>query len=247
MEKSLEHYRELVSLTRDSYLYANSMQTAQRRIPIGGDDGKNKTWEELLPFYEDELANFLKNIDFLKRFESSGSRQPQILQPVEVKFDDKSLVQYTLNTRERIFSDENFFIGEFSEDLKNLKPLRFPLKEQAAEGTTLRFECRQPVQVLVGYFNTERKEYAKAPTLEIDASANQYGQADVKIANAMDIPRRASVNIHSYTLPAGKNTLNLGKGGLLVLGFIDAEQKIQPYNADISGADVGAKVDWLFY
>ena len=247
MEKSLDYYRELVLLTRDSYLYANSMQTAQRRIPIGGDDGKNKIWEELLPFYEEELANFRKNIDFLKRFEGSGSRQPQILQPVEVKFDDKSLVQYTLNTRERIFSDENFVIGDFSEDLKKLKSLRFSLKKQATEGTTLRFESRQPVQVLVGYFNSERKEFAKAPTLEIDASANQYGQADVKIANAMDIPRRASVNIHSYTLPAGKNTLDLGKGGLLVLGFIDAEQKIQPYNADIGGADVGAKVDWLFY
>ena len=34
---------------RDStYYYANSMQTAQRRIPIGGDGGKNKTWKEML-------------------------------------------------------------------------------------------------------------------------------------------------------------------------------------------------------
>ena len=41
--QSLEHYRKLVELTDEHYLYANSMQTAQRRIPIGGDDGHNKT------------------------------------------------------------------------------------------------------------------------------------------------------------------------------------------------------------
>ena len=247
MEKSLEYYRELVSLTRDTYLYANSMQTAQRRIPIGGDDGKNKTWEELLPFYEEELANFRKNLGFLKKYETAGNRQPEILQAVEVKFEDESIVQYPFNKGEKIFSDENYVMGEFSEELKLLKPLRFSLRKQTGEGTTLTFESRQPVQVLVGYFNSERREFAKPPTLETDASANRYGQADVKIVNALEIPRRASVNIHSYTLPAGKNTLNLGKGGLLVLGFMDANQQITPHNAGIGGADIGSKVDWLFY
>ena len=58
LEESLEHYRKLVALTENSYYYANSMQTKQRRIPIGGDDGKNKTWAELLVHYENELANF---------------------------------------------------------------------------------------------------------------------------------------------------------------------------------------------
>jgi hypothetical protein len=66
MEQSLEHYRKLVSLTKDAYYYANSMQTAQRRIPIGGDDGKNKTWEELLVHYEKELTNFKANLAMLK-------------------------------------------------------------------------------------------------------------------------------------------------------------------------------------
>src|SRR5690606_40563041 len=66
LEKSLEHYQELVDLTKDTYLYANSMQTAQRRIPIGGDDGKNKTWAELLPHYRQELENLRKNIRLLR-------------------------------------------------------------------------------------------------------------------------------------------------------------------------------------
>lgn len=247
MEKSLDYYRELVSLTRDSYLYANSMQTAQRRIPIGGDNGKNKTWEELLPFYEEELAHFRKNVDFLKKYGNAGNSQPEVLQAVEVVLEDKSILSYSFNKGEKVFSDENYVIGDFSEELKNLKPLRFSLKGQTGTGTEIRFEARRPVQVLVGYLNSERREFAKAPALETDASANQYGQADVKITNALEIPRRATVNIHSYTFPAGKNTLNLGKGGLLVLGFIDANQKIVPHNAAIGGADIGNKVDWLFY
>ena len=247
LEKSLEYYRELVFLTKDSYLYANSMQTGQRRIPIGGDGAKNKTWEELLPFYEEELANFRKNVDFLKKYEGSGGLQPELLRPADVKMEGDSIIQYTFTKGEKAFSDENYMIGEFSDELKLLKPLRFPLNKQLREGTTLTFNAKKPIQLLVGYLNSERREFAKAPTLETDANANQYGQADVKIVNALEIPKRASVNIHTYTFPAGKHTLNLGKGGLLVLGFIDANQKITPHNAGIGGADIGSKVDWLFY
>lgn len=247
MEKSLDYYRELVSLTKDSYLYANSMQTSQRRIPFSGEGAKYKTWEELLPLYEEELTNFKKNVAFLKKQDNAGARQPETLQPADVTITGDSVAQYTFAKGEKVFSDEKYGIGNFSEELKNLKPIRFSLSAQQKNGTTLAFEAKKPVQVLIGYFNSERKDFAKAPALETDASANQYGQADVKIANALDVPQRGSVNIHSYTFPAGKNTLNLGKGGLLVLGFIDADQKIQPHNGGAGGEDIGSKVDWLFY
>src|SRR5690606_25869427 len=62
LQRSVEHFRELTNLTKNSYLYANSMQTQQRRIPVGGDGGRNKTWTELLPFYETECKNFAKRI-----------------------------------------------------------------------------------------------------------------------------------------------------------------------------------------
>ena len=42
------------------------MQTAQRRIPIGGDGGNMKHWSDLLPKYEQELANLKKTIAMLK-------------------------------------------------------------------------------------------------------------------------------------------------------------------------------------
>ncbi|WP_374163383.1 hypothetical protein [Arcticibacter sp. MXS-1] len=36
LERSVEHYRKLAELTRGTYLYANSMQTMQRKIPVRG-------------------------------------------------------------------------------------------------------------------------------------------------------------------------------------------------------------------
>lgn len=247
IEKSLQYYQQLVNLTKDTYLYANSMQTAQRRIPIGGDDAKNKTWEELLPHYEAELANFKKNVEFIKKNGNSDNQIFDLLKPVEIKIDNKDGISYLIKKSEKTFSDKDFVIGDFSPELKHMRPIRFAQDKQAEQGTTLTFESQKPVSLLVGYLNTERKEYAKAPTLETDASANQYGQGDVKIANALDIPGRGSVNIHSYTFAAGKNTLNLGKGALLIFGFIDANQKITPHNAGFGGVDASSKIDWLFY
>jgi hypothetical protein len=66
LEKSLEHYSELVKLSDDKYLYANSMQTHHRKIPISGAEGKNKTWAEVYVHYQRELDNFRKNIGLLK-------------------------------------------------------------------------------------------------------------------------------------------------------------------------------------
>ena len=49
LEQSDSVYRHLVDITRGTYLYANSMQTAQRRIPVGGDGGRMKTWAGSCP------------------------------------------------------------------------------------------------------------------------------------------------------------------------------------------------------
>ncbi|MDR1883350.1 MAG: glycoside hydrolase family 20 zincin-like fold domain-containing protein [Prevotella sp.] len=247
VEKSLEYYRQLVDLTKDAYLYANSMQTAQRRIPVGGDDGKNKTWGELFVHYQAELASLKKNVEFLKKHGNTADRTIEVLKPAQVTLEDKSISSYAIGNGEKVFEDKDFVINGFAEELKNMRPLRFSQDRQAETGTSITFESKEPVSVLVGYLNTERKEYAKAPALETDAGANEYGQGDVKIVNALDISGRASVNIHTYTFVAGKHTLNLGKGALTILGFINANQKINPRNAGFGGEDASGKIDWLFY
>jgi hypothetical protein len=116
--------------------------------------------------------------------------------------------------------------------------------KQLSQGTSLKFSTSKPVKLLIGYFNKIDNEYAKAPELETDASADDYGQGEIKISNGIVIEGMPYVNIHSYSFKPGTHTLNLPKGALLVLGFIDGNQQIQIYNAGL-GAH-GKEIDWLF-
>ena len=61
LEESLVHFRKLTELTRDTYLFAQSMQTNTRKIPFTGfEDGKavNYHWTSLIEKYEKELEDF---------------------------------------------------------------------------------------------------------------------------------------------------------------------------------------------
>ncbi len=68
--ESLDHYKALAQLTAQTYLYANSLQTNQRSIPVrGGRNGQpeNYHWTQLVPLYEKELADFQARVADLKR------------------------------------------------------------------------------------------------------------------------------------------------------------------------------------
>ncbi|KAA3157220.1 hypothetical protein F2A23_16040, partial [Akkermansia sp. BIOML-A63] len=86
-------------------------------------------------------------------------------------------------------------------------------------------------------------KYAKAPKLETDASANDYGQAEPKLTNAVRIAGMPLANVHAYHFEAGKHTLLLPKGYTMVLGFTDAQ--VTPRNAGLAGAE--ETMDWMFY
>jgi hypothetical protein len=99
---------------------------------------------------------------------------------------------------------------------------------------------------VVGYFNGHSFKILNPPTLETDASANNHGQSDIRIANAMQIEGLYPINIYTYLFEPGEHSLQLGKGICLVLGFIDGNQEISTYDASI-GVEDGVGVDWLFY
>jgi len=243
---SLDWYRELVRLTKDSYLYANSMQTRQRRVPIGGDDGKNKTWVELLPYFEDELENFDKNLERLKLMAVGKYIMPKVqsLKPVDVQMLTPGFTLTTLDQAPQAFTDKESRILKYADELRLLKGLRFPFDVQRKVPTTLRFTCKQPVSVLVGFFSTVHTDYLFPSRLETDASANDYGQAEVRIANSLEIAGQPPVNVHTFTFPAGENTLYLNKGAAMILGFIDGTKQITVRDA---GLGEKTSIDWLFY
>jgi hypothetical protein len=101
------------------------------------------------------------------------------------------------------------------------------------------------VKILIGYFVDRDRKYLRAPELEHDASANEYGQADAKIRSAVWIEGMPAVDLHTYSFGPGTHTLQLGKGLCLVLGAIPESEPIKGYDAGLQ--DAGTKVlDWLF-
>jgi hypothetical protein len=245
LEKSVAYYEKLADLAKDTYLYANSMQTAQRRVPVGGDDGKNKTWVELLPYYQKELESFKSNLTSLEKG-NMAQEATSSLQSAVVLFNDKSLTMYDLKKGQRLYSDHDAVISVVADELKQLKGIRLSANAQLEKQTVIAFKNVKPVKVLVGYFQSKDKEYLMPPSLETDASANDYGQAEVKISSALVASGLPPVNIHCYAFPAGNNTLVLGRGKSLVLGFINGDVEIKPYGASIGSGGEVKNIDWLF-
>jgi len=98
------------------------------------------------------------------------------------------------------------------------------------------------VKILVGFFNKKDAMFAKAPELETDASANDYGQAETKIANALYIKGMPIVNIHTYSFSAGTHSLTIAKGACLMLGFINGNEPMPLYDAGITEKGIKKKL-----
>lgn len=260
LQVSLTHYRKLVDLTKDTYLYANSMQTSMRRVPIGGDGGKNKHWSELLPLYEQELANLKKNLNTLRAkargaVTDAADKEIKALRPftpADLKVNGSPVIAYAENdsTKQagmakhtKLFSDLDSLVTDYAPELGGMYAFQFQTRTQRDAGTVIEFSCDKPVTLLVGYFRDDQKKYAKAPKLETDATASEYGQQDPCYISALRIAGMPQVNVHPYHFQAGTHTLRLPKGMLLVLGF--TTDQITPRDAALSGAD--ANIDWLFY
>ncbi len=246
---SVSSYKNLAQLTSGSYLYANSMQTQQRKIPMRGVNGAYKHWTEMLPVFENELSIFKHKIDSLKTTSGLIKIQRPALKQADVVLTESTAA---IAADVRPFADTAIVIKQFADELKGLKLTQSSFKQQLQQGTVLRFTSNKPVKVLVGYFKTQRGAFItdtvflKAPELETNAGADDYGQAEIKISNAVAIDGMPPVNIHTYSFAAGTNELKLGKGICLILGFIDADEKVPVYDAMLMSNNKNINIDWLF-
>ena len=240
LEKSVYTWNLLAQWTDSIYLYANSMQTAQRRIPVGGDNGKMKTWSELAKVYQEELDAFKANIEKLKHPVAQTDVLINPLKPADVKYSGATV---TLKKGAVLFEKRpDTPIDSLAPELVGLQALVLNRDSTRIVGTTIEFECDKPVKVLVGLFKDDDPKWAKAPKLEIDATGNEYGQAEPILTNAISIVQMPKVNIHAYNLPAGRHTLRLPKGILMVAGF--TSDNIKPRDCGLNGPS--SEVDWLF-
>lgn len=257
LQGSLASFRELTRLTEPAYFYANSMQTQQRKIPMRGVDGKYKTWTEMLPVYEREVAVFGNHLDSLRRGAAPGGTigvGSARFEAAKVQLLTKTEGMYAVDSGSRVFTDTPFVISAAAPSLKDIKGIRLSAGQQRLQGTALSFTNQEPVEVLIGFFDPKNSGqkgvaigniYLSPPQLETDASANDYGQAEPKIVNALVIEDLPPVNVHAWTFPPGTHTLTLGKGMCLVLGFVKSSDKGKIYDAGLG--DPGKKnLDWLF-
>lgn len=247
LESSVEHYRKLAALTKDTYLYANSMQTKQRKIPFRGVDATYIHWLEVLPRFEEELQHFKHSIDSLKQ--NKGNYAVKRIKPfsnVPVKVLEGAKGTYTIAKGASLFADTLASISEFAPELAGLNGYQLDRSLQMKQGTGFRFSAKVPVKVLVGYFNTKDPSYLAPPDLEHDATANNFGQSEIKIANALSAPGLPALNIHTYTFPAGTHTLSLAKGKALILGVIAESEPFRLYDAGIGVSGNKKDIDWLF-
>jgi len=170
-----------------------------------------------------------------------------VLRNAPVTLLTKGIMPYLAAVGQSVFADTTAAITALAPELAGLKGLRFGRAQQVAQGTEIRFSTKVPVQVLVGFFNQKSPHFLPTPTLEIDASANDYGQADSKISNAVAIAGMPPVNVHTYSFKPGTHTLNLARGACMILGFVEASQLVPTYNAGLGRAgSVGKEIDWLF-
>ena len=199
------------------------------------------------PHYQAELDNFKRNLATLKVKGGTVENKANILEPAAVTVLNPGVTRFELKKGAQVYTDHPAVIEEVAPELQKLSGVRFGDEEQQQGGTVLKFRCDKPVKVLVGYFNTNSYSVLAPPTLETNANANDRGQADIKIANAMLIPDLYPVNVYNYNYEEGGHELTLGKGRVLILGFIDGNEEIPIHDAGMTKDENGPAVDWLFY
>lgn len=247
LEKSLNTWKELSKETANHYLYANSMQTAQRRIPIGGNDGKYKTWSEMLPVYEEELIALKENTNKLHRQRRKGNNLSLHEEHPRVTPSNVTLISPKTTTALRknaiLFENrKDTRVNAIAPELQGLRALVLNRDSTRINGTTIEFSTEEPTKMLVGFFQDDDPKWAKAPKLETDALGNEYGQAEPVLYNAINMKEMPPVHIHAYQFGAGKHSINLPKGIICVVGFTNSD--IKQRDAGLQSA--GDEVDWLF-
>ncbi|HRK32769.1 MAG TPA: hypothetical protein PLD59_17035, partial [Tepidisphaeraceae bacterium] len=249
MEESLHHFRTLEKLTRDTYRYANTMQTGQRKIPVsGGTDGKpaNYHWSQMLPLYEAEFADFNRRVERIKAGRSGDIDESSLAKVpgADFKVLSPGAQRYEVQIGAMVFTDRTAVIESLIPELAGGHGIRFSHAGAAAgEPVAVEFECREPVALVVGYVKDPSNVWLKVPDLETDALADERGGAEPVVLNAAAISGLAAIDLHTFRFPAGKNTLDLrGKGSFVILGVIPQTASLTKRDAGRSaGSAVGEK------
>ena len=249
MEESLEEYRKLAELTDKTYLYANSMQTPQRKIPFPNGETYGH-WTACLPEYEKELAAFKAHLADLKNGILPSDHTKEVtaepLAPAPFKLlGTESCETYKLAKGDSVFSDCCCKVINLAPELEEMTGVRMGLGAAIEEGVTVKLELPQDSYVLVGYMNAKGVEWLQLPDLETNTHADDRGGLTVVYANAIKAEACPPINIHAYRYEKGTHEIYFGTGAFMIAGVVAADTKMKPRNANLGGEGLET-LDWLY-
>lgn len=234
LRQSLEHFRTLEALTRDTYRFANTMQTSQRRVPVpGGFDGHpaNYHWSQLLPIYETELFEFEKRVAAIRSGVGEDDDESAIerLPKKSLKLLTSGLELYEANVGARIWHDRPEKIESIAPELAGLNGIRV---KSTTGSELIELDAPEPLNILVGYVHSDDPKWLRVPDLETDAPAVDFVDVEPAIENAVSIRGLPPVDVHVWRVPAGRSTLDLRtRGGFMILGITTRSAEIKRRDA----------------
>jgi hypothetical protein len=247
VDSSVSVYERLTELTERTYLYANSMQTPQRKVPFP-DGGAFAHWRDCLPLYVEEARNLRANLARLE----SGASSPAPVAEVPAVFDavpftllSGNAETFTVRPRASVFAAADSNLREVAPELDGLTGVRVD-RDESFEGqvaVTLRLD--EPGHVLVGYFQSTDPVWLQVPDLEVDTHADARGGLEPVLRAAAAVDFLPPVDVHAFAYDAGEHTLALGTGAYVVLGVVRAGQRFTGRTA-LGESDDTLTLDWLY-
>jgi hypothetical protein len=195
-----------------------------------------------VPLYQKELENFQAKVAELKRGSSTGPGTngqqragSETGAPIAAwtaaafKLVSTNAETYVVKVGAKPFTDRGYTIRELAPELNGLTGIRFSHDTAKSGGyQPVEFEVSEPVQVLVGYFNSPKKAWLQVPNLDFAAQADERGGIEPVIRNAADIEQCPSLDIHAFRYDAGRQKLELiGKGSFVILGVVPQSAKLE--------------------
>jgi hypothetical protein len=200
--------------------------------------GTNYHWTQLVGLYQTELENFRTKV---ARLHSAAQSSHETAQETNItawpgaafKLISTNAETYSVKVGSPVFTDRDFGILNLAPELSGLTGIRFA-HELAKKGRLqpLEFEVSEPVQVLVGYFQSKQSTWLQVPELETAAQADERGGVDTVLRNAATIRGCPPLDIHAFRYEPGRHKLELiGRGSFVVLGIVPQSAQLEKRDA----------------
>jgi hypothetical protein len=238
LAESFADYQKLSAWASPAYQFANGMQTSQRKIPFTGgshNGGTNYLWSQLVPLYQKELDKFQAKVAKLKQGNTvTIQSNTEAWIPAAFKLISTNAETFKVKVGAHVFTDRDFQIQSLAPELNGLTGIRFS-HSGARKGRNgpIEFEAGVPVEVLVGYFDSDDPAWLQVPQLENNATADERGGVDTLIQNAATISGCPNIDVHAFRYGTGPQKLEFsGQGSFVILGIVPQSEGLEKRNVN---------------